>query len=134
MYKKILVFGSFLAVFLMLMTSLVNAVEYNQVKNNSEEKNIITSNNSADIEKLNEAINEMKDNPVSLCSSCGKNLLMRPKCKILLQQFNKLTWVILMLKEFCIIPKIVFFVLGLHALTVLYKARQIHCSWSFIYI
>ena len=145
MNKKIIVFGNFLAVFLMLMIPIANAVEFNQVGNNLKEKinpikeqlkekNIITSYDSADIEKLNKAINEIKNNPDSFCSSCSKNLLMRPKCKMLLTQFYKLTWVILFLKEFCIIPKIVFFILGIHALAVVYKARQIHCSWAFIYI
>src|SRR5512136_2125645 len=101
MGKKLIVFGSFLAVFLMLMVSVVNAIEYKQVENNLkekmipveeqlEEKNIITSYDLADVEKSNEVISKIKNNPDSLCSSCGTNLLMRPKCKILLKQFWEL--------------------------------------------
>ena len=141
MNRKIIVFGSFLAVFLMLIVPVINALEYNQVENNLKEKitpikeqlnekNIITSYNSADIEKLNETINQIKNNPDSLCSSCGKNLLMRPKCKMLLKQFYTLTWLIIILKEFRIIPNIVFFLLTLHAIAVVHKARQIYCLWA----
>ncbi|OGS41151.1 MAG: hypothetical protein A3K77_00995 [Euryarchaeota archaeon RBG_13_31_8] len=141
MNKKIIVFGNFLAIFIMLMIPIANAVEFNKVGNNLKEKinpikeqlkekNIIASYDSADIEKLNDAINEIKNNPDSLCSSCGKNLLMRPKCKMLLKQFYTLTWLIIVLKEFKIIPNIVFFILTLHALAVVHKAKQIYCLWA----
>jgi|GEM_PF-4603669 len=141
MNKKIIVFGNFLAIFIMLMIPIANAVEFNQVGNNLKEKinpikeqlkekNIIASYDSADIEKLNDAINEIKNNPDGLCSSCGKNLLMRPKCKMLLKQFYTLTWLIIVLKEFKIIPNIVFFILTLHALAVVHKAKQIYCLWA----
>jgi len=142
MNKKIIVFGSFLAVFLMLMVPAVNAIEYNQVENNPREKinpineqlktkNIISSLKSVDIQKLRYIIRRINNNPVSLCSSCGKNLLMRPKCKFLLEQFYSLTWLIIILEKFRAIPHIILLILGIHLLAVVHKARQIYCLWAF---
>jgi hypothetical protein len=79
MNKKIIVFGSFLAVFLMLITPNVNAIRFNQVENNLIEKinpldeqfvkNIIKS---FDSKKLRNSFSQLINNYDGICLSCVK--------------------------------------------------------------
>ena len=134
MNKKIIIFGSFLAVFLMLMIPVVNAIEYNHIENNYKEQlkqiNILTSYKSSDVEKLNKTIDEILNNPDGSCPTCEKSLLMRPKCKMLLKQFLKLTWLIFILDKFKIIPNSVIILMFLSSLAVVYRAKLIYCLWA----
>ena len=88
MNKKIIVFGSFLVVFLIVIVPIVNAFEFNQVENNLKEK-IILDDIPEIVEKLKEALNYLERNPDDLCLSCKENSsLMSPNCKALLKIFT----------------------------------------------
>ena len=139
MNEKIIVFGSFLAVFLMLMIPIVNAVEYNQVENILKEKinpfnkqlktkNIIYSLKSADIQKLRDIIIEINNNPDGSCSSCRNNLSMRPLCKILLKLCLYFISLFLLLSTF-IMEADYFLII---ALTMFLTALGIGCVWALI--
>jgi len=139
MNKKIIVFGSFLAVFLMVMIPIVNAVEYNQVENILKEKinpineqlktkNIISSLKSADIQKLRYIIKEINNNPDGSCSNCRDNGSMRPLCKILLKLCLYFLSLFLILSP--IIMEADYFLII--ALTMFLTALGIGCVWALI--
>lgn len=87
MNKKKILSGSILAVLLIVMTPIVNAIELNQVENNIVEK-IKPDDIQIIVEKLKEALNYLERNPDDLCLSCKENSsLTTPNCKILLKIF-----------------------------------------------
>ena len=139
MNKKIIIFGSFLTVFLMVMIPIVNAVEYNQVENILKEKinpineqlktkKMISSLKSADIQKLSDILREINNNPDGSCSSCKNNLSMRPLCKILLKLCLYFISLFLLLSTF-IMGADYFLII---ALTMFLTALGIGCVWALI--
>ncbi|MCJ7572316.1 MAG: hypothetical protein MUO82_10665 [Candidatus Thermoplasmatota archaeon] len=139
MNKKIIMFGSFLTIFLMVMIPVVNAIEYNQVENNLEKKinpireqirvkHIISSYKLEDIQKLRDIISKINNNPASSCSTCRINLSMRPLCKILLKLC------LYFLSLFAILsPSIMeadYFLII--ALTIFLTALGMGCAWALI--
>jgi hypothetical protein len=138
MNKKIIVFGSFLAVFLMLITPNVNAIRFNQVENNFIKKinhfkeqfkikDINSVYKSKDIERLKQVINEIKYFPNGLCSSCIKNSINRPICKALGILAGILLIKIIESYENVIAEKL------LYALVFLYNfGLVIGCKWAWL--
>ena len=140
--RKVIFFGCFIAVFLLLMIPSVNSIEYQQVENhikykidqiniNIDVNELRTLNRLPRIEEIRNILNKIADTQDDICVSCLEDAI-NAECKALLVEFVGLILLVLIFTASLVGIFIAMTFLN-EARSIYTRAEALNCLWVEIF-